>query len=168
MTATYDKIATTTLGSAAASYTFSTIPGTYTDLVMVASFTSANDGTALQFRFNSDSGSNYSNTFLEGSGSSATSSRESNQTAIQISFNVGNNSTNPSASIISINNYSNSTTNKTLLARWNSATGGTYPGTAAAVGLWRNTAAITSIEVFLGSGNINSGATFTLYGIKAE
>jgi hypothetical protein len=168
MTSTYEKIATTTLGSAAASYTFSTIPGTYTDLVMIASLTSANDGAGLQFRFNSDSGSNYSNTFLEGSGSSATSSRESNQTSIQISFNVGNNSTNPSASIISINNYSNSTTNKTLLARWNSATGGTYPGTAAAVGLWRDTSAITAIEVFMGSGNINADSTFTLYGIKAE
>ena len=167
MPSTYEKIATTTLGSAAASYTFSSIIGTYTDLVVVASCTSANDGTALQFRFNSDSGSNYSNTFLEGSGSSATSSRESNQTAIKISYNVGNNSTNPSASIISINNYSNSTTNKTLLARWNSATGGTYPGTSAAVGLWRNTAAITAIEIFMGSGNINAGSTFTLYGIKS-
>jgi hypothetical protein len=168
MALTYDKIATTTLGSAAASYTFSSIPATYTDLVLVASITTANDGTSLQFRFNSDSGSNYSNTFLEGSGSSATSSRESNQTNIQITFNVGNNSTNPSTSIVSFMNYSNSTTNKTLLARWNSATGGTYPGVAATVGLWRNTSAINAIEVFLGSGNINSGSTFTLYGIKAE
>lgn len=167
MPITYTPIATTTLGSATGTVTFSSISGTYTDLVLVASITTANDGTALQFRFNSDSGSNYSNTFLEGSGSSATSSRQSNQTDIQISFNVGNNSTNPSASIVSFMNYSNSTTNKTLLARWDSATGGTYPGTAAAVGLWRNTAAITSIEVFLGSGNINSGSTFTLYGIKA-
>jgi len=167
MASTYEKIATTTLSSAAASYTFSSIAGTYTDLVIIASCTSANDGAALQFRFNSDSGSNYSNTLLEGSGSSASSVRQSDQIDIQISFNVGNNSTNPSTSIISINNYSNSTTYKTLLARWNSATGGTYPGTSATVGLWRNVAAITSITIFMGSGNINAGSTFTLYGIKA-
>ena len=167
MATTYIPLYTTTLASAVSSVTISPISGAYTDLVLVASLTSAVDGAGLQFRFNGDAGSNYSNTFLEGSGSSATSNRQSNQTDIQLSFNVGNNSTNPSTSIISFMNYSNSTTNKTLLARWNSASGGTYPGTAATVGLWRNTAAITSIEVFMGSGNINAGSTFSLYGVAA-
>lgn len=167
MATTYIPLYTTTLASAASSVTISPISGAYTDLVLVASLTSAVDGAGLQFRFNGDTGSNYSNTFLEGSGSSATSNRQSNQTDIQLSFNVGNNSTNPSTSIVSFMNYSNSTTNKTLLARWNSASGGTYPGTSATVGLWRNTAPITSIEVFMGSGNINAGTTISLYGVAA-
>ena len=166
-TNTYVALDRVTVGTATPSITFSSISQAYTDLVIVASALTSSDGTGLQFRFNSDSGSNYSNTFLEGNGTSATSNRESNQTNIQISFNVGNNSTDPSASIVSIMNYSNTTTNKTLLARWSSASGGTFPGTSATVGLWRNTAAITSVEVFTGSGNINIGSTFSLYGIAA-
>ena len=168
MTATYEKIATTTLGSAVSSVTFSTISGSYTDLVIVCSVFTSSDGTATEFQFNSDTGSNYSNTFLEGNGSATSSSRESNQSSIGMSYNIGGNSTNPCITIANIQNYSNTTTYKTLIGRWNSASGGTYPGTGAAVGLWRSTSAITSVVVKTGSGNFNSGSTFTLYGIKAE
>jgi hypothetical protein len=62
-------------------------------------------------------------------------------------------------------NYSNSTTNKTVLSRGGNAA--TWVTTN--VGLWRNTAAITSIKVFAsdGTSNMNSGSTFSLYGILA-
>jgi len=165
MPATYDKIATTTLGSAAADVTFSSISGAYTDLVVVMNIFTSADGSTPQFQFNTDTGSNYSTTFLEGSGSTATSSRQSSQTDIQFSFNVGGNSTNPQPIIANINNYSNTTTYKTVIGRYNSASGGTYPGVGAIVGLWRSTSAITAIKIFPGSGNFNSGSTFTLYGI---
>jgi len=167
MPTTYEPIATNTLGSAASSVTFSSIPGTYTDLVIVCAVFNSADGAGTEFQFNSDTGTNYSNTFLEGSGSTATSSRESNQSSIQMSFNVGGNSTNPCITTANIQNYSNTTTNKTLIGRWNSASGGTYPGTSAAVGLWRSTSAITSVLIRTGSGNFNTGSTFTLYGIKS-
>ena len=137
--------------------------------MVVISAPTTSDGATPQFRFNGDTATNYSNTFLEGSGSSATSSRETSQTNIQLSFNVGGNSTNPSTSIVHIMNYSNATTFKTLLARWNSASGGTYPGTAATVGLWRKTPeAISSMEIFVATGNFAVGSTFSLYGIRAE
>jgi hypothetical protein len=164
---TYTEIVSQTLGSATASVTFSSIPSTYTDLVVVCAVFNSADGAGTEFQFNSDTGTNYSNTFLEGSGSTATSSRESNQSSIQMSFNVGGNSTNPCITVANIQNYSNSTTNKTLLGRWNSASGGTYPGTSAAVGLWRNTSAITSVLIRTGSGNFNTGSTFSLYGIAS-
>jgi hypothetical protein len=167
MPSTYEPIATTTLGSAASSVTFSSISGSYTDLVIVCAVFNSADGAGTEFQFNSDTGTNYSNTFLEGSGTTATSSRESNQASIQMSFNVGGNSTNPCITTANIQNYSNTTTNKTLIGRWNSASGGTYPGTAAAVGLWRSTSAITTVLIRTGSGNFNTGSTFTLYGIKA-
>lgn len=167
MPETYEPIATNTLGSAASSVTFSSIPSTYTDLVIICSVFNSADGTATEFQFNSDTGTNYSNTFLEGNGSTASSSKESNQSSIQMSYNIGGNSTNPCITVANIQNYSNSTTNKTLLGRWNSGSGGTYPGTGAVVGLWRSTSAITSVLIKTGSGNFNAGSTFTLYGIKA-
>jgi hypothetical protein len=167
-TNTYVALDKVTVGTATNTISFSNIPATYTDLVVVISAPTTSDGATPQFRFNGDTTTNYSNTFLEGSGPSATSSRESNQTNIQLSYNVGGNSTNPSASIVHIMNYSNATTFKTLLARWNSASGGTYPGTAATVGLWRKTPeAISSMEIFVATGNFAAGSTFSLYGISA-
>ena len=77
MTATYEKIATTTLGSNQASVTFSSIPATYTDIVVIATGKTSTE-TTLYFRFNGDSGSNYSSTDIYGDGSAAGSFRFSN------------------------------------------------------------------------------------------
>jgi hypothetical protein len=61
-------------------------------------------------------------------------------------------------------NYSNTTTNKTILSRINNAEN----STVARVTLWRNTAAISTIFLTEGNGaNFIAGSTFTLYGIKA-
>ena len=62
---TYTPIATTTLGSAATSYTFTSIPSTYTDLVLVGNLSSSSN-TNISIRIYSDSGTNYSNTYLTG------------------------------------------------------------------------------------------------------
>jgi hypothetical protein len=65
-------------------------------------------------------------------------------------------------------NYSNTTTNKTVISRTN-VTSGSFPGTETMVNLWRSTSAINVIELRQsGSGQYLSGTTFTLYGIKAE
>jgi len=156
---TYTPIATTTLGSAAASVTFSSISGAYTDLVIVGSVKLNGSGDYLGLQFNSDTGSNYSRTRLSGSGSAASSERESNSARINM---YNQSSSNFYTNIIHIQNYSNATTYKTVLSRndiadWN---------TNAQVGLWRSTSAITSITL-IGGGNLASGCTFTLYGIAA-
>jgi hypothetical protein len=66
MTATYEKIATTTLGSTTATVTFSSISGAYTDLVLVERLVKSITGGSLQVRFNSDTGTNYSaTTYME-------------------------------------------------------------------------------------------------------
>ena len=160
MTATYDCIATTTLGSAQASVTFSSISGSYTDLVLViGGALSSSDGPTLQF--NNDTGSNYSDTFLYGNGSSATSGRNSSQSEMAIGYM----DTGQSNMIVHIMNYANTTTYKTALGRGNAPAALTI----ARVGLWRSTAAISTIKVKLsGVLTFNSGSTFTLYGIKAE
>ncbi len=160
MPATYDKIAAYTVPSAASSYTFSSIPSTYTDLVLIMSATS-NSGTIDSFiRFNGDTGSNYSWTELSGNGSAAASSRFSSQTYIY-AFNQYTASASPI--IINVQNYANITTNKTALIRGNNA--GNY--LTAAVGLWRSTAAINSLGIISSAGSFAAGSTFTLYGIKA-
>lgn len=158
MTITYDAIATTTLGSNQSSVTFSSISGSFTDLVLIAQgSTTANEGIGL--RFNGDTGTNYSNTYMIGNGTTASSNRDSND---NIGY-VGYFSTGQSNVIANIMNYSNTTTFKTALGRGNPTN-----LVIARVALWRSTAAITSITVLPGSGNLVSGSTFTLYGIKAE
>ena len=164
MAATYEAIQTYTLASTASSQSFTSIPSTYTDLVIVVN--GAADGNCIAaVRFNSDTGTNYSMTYLEGDGTSAVSGRETNMTYSKILYNAYFTSTTRTTSIIQIQNYSNSTTYKTLLTR----TSNTERATDTLVGLWRNTAAITNVEVFkaVGGGNFVSGTTFTLYGVKS-
>ena len=169
MPITYEPIATTTLGTAAASVTFSTISGAYTDLVLIGNgYNSTGDGSSPRLDFNSDTGNNYSITQLGGNGSSASSTRLSNRANIPVAWLTGwdTTSTEPGLFICHIMNYSNTTTYKTALSRGNQPAG-SFPGTEAIVGLWRSTSAITSIAVTIAGNNIASGSTFTLYGIKS-
>lgn len=155
--ATYVPISTQTLGSATSSVTFSSL-GTYTDIVAVINGSGA--GQDLWLQFNGDTGTNYSMTYVYGDGSTAGSARTSNASAIPIGYMPNADTLN----ICQIMNYGNSTTYKTALSRDNRAGG----AVGARVGLWRNTAAITSIVFKLaGGGNFNTGSTFTIYGVKS-
>jgi hypothetical protein len=167
MPATYEPIATQTLVTAISTVDFTSISQTYTDLVLVMSFGCASN-TALGIRFNSDSGTNYGSSYLEGNGSSASNGRSTGLTYMRL----GNSATFSSntlidQTIISIFDYTNTTTNKMLLARLNSRSQGVVNLN---VGRWLpgTSAAITSINI-LNSNNVNFivGSTFTLYGIKA-
>ena len=163
MPSTYRPIATQTLGSAAATVTFSSIPGAYTDLVLIITPQSSSGTASVDIQLNGDTGTNYSLTYLYGTGSSAASGRDAN-TAI-----AGGGSAVATANIfltntVQIQNYSNTTTYKTLLMRANNTAGNVLT----AVSTWRNTAAITSISLKLATAvNFTTGSTFTLYGIKA-
>lgn len=162
MPATYEPIETKTLGTAVATVTFNSVSQAYTDLVLVSSVKMSTQ-SAGYIRFNSDSGTNYSATRLLGSGSSAITDRAANQTYIDAMYH---NNSNFGMSIINILNYSNATTNKSVLVRWSSE-GSSDQYTDATVGLWRSTASITAISLINPSGNFSIGSTFTLYGIKA-
>ena len=155
---TYEAIATTTLGSAASTVTFSSITGTYTDLVLIANG-SPSANSDFYIAFNSDSGSNYSRTVLYGTGSAAGSQRDTNLTRMLIGAFYPN-----QINLLQIMNYSNTTTNKTVLSRSN----GPSNVVEANVGLWRSTAAINRIDLTLsGSNTFSTGCTFTLYGVKS-
>jgi hypothetical protein len=161
-TNTYVELDKVTVGTAVSSVTFSSIPATYTDLVLVASPLSTTNGNQFTMQFNSDSASNYSATYLSGTGSAAASYRRSSQTSITPDYNGAIDTTNKTVYIFNIMNYANTTTNKTVLIR--SSTGYAVEGNVA---LWRKTPeAISSIVLSMTS--FNTGSTFSLYGIKSE
>jgi hypothetical protein len=163
---TYEAIATNTIsGSSTNSVTFSSIPSTYTDLLVVFQGTKISaGGQSLIFNLNGDTGSNYSFTYLGGNGSTASSGRVSNSTYAALGAWVANLSTTGESDFLHLMNYSNTTTYKTTLARSSAASS----ATEASVALWRSTAAINSITLTVGSpAAFTAGSTFSLYGIKA-
>ena len=157
---TYTPIATYTLGSNT-TVTFSSIPQTYTDLVLVTEATGTTNG-AMDIRFNGDTGTNYSRTGFYSDGTTTSSYRNNNLAYGLVGAGTSSSYT---LSVTHILSYSNSSTYKTFLTRGDDAT--VYTGLA--MYLWRNTSAITSITLTgdpIGS-NIGAGSTLTLYGIAA-
>ena len=158
---TMTPIATSTLTTATASVTFSSLPQGYTDLVLIVN----SKGTAAAnpgLRFNGDTGTNYSSTELVGYAGSALSGNYASTTILKSHW-AGNSMNGIWTSFIAnIQNYSNSTTYKSVLTRYNASA-----EVDANAGLWRSTAAITSITVITDSNSYDVGSSFTLYGIKA-
>lgn len=172
---TYVKIASQTLSGSVSSVTFSNLPQNYTDLVLVIRATDNRGGGSLAdgagITFNSDTSTastNYSFTYVGARSSGTDSGRNSNFREIDVyAIGTGNGSSTFSPIVCNIMNYSNSTTYKTVLARG----GNVLDITSANVGLWRSTAAVTSITIWPGYNGagytFTSGSTFTIYGIEA-
>ena len=160
MATTYEPIQTYTVsGTSTSTITFSSIPSTYTDLVLVMQAQNA-DAYAL-FRANGNTSSVYSRTDFYGNGSSGQSGRGSNENTWYPS--TGTSSVIGSA-IFHVMNYATTTTNKTVLARNNLTTN----QIAISAFLYRSTSAISSLSLAVpASNNWIAGSTFTLYGIKA-
>lgn len=165
MPATFEPIASVTLSAATATVSFSSIPQTFTDLTLILWTGSASAIQDLYLQFNGDTTSNYSSTWIRGDGSAAVSSRLSSQTSMRLSDKGSPTTTSAMLASINIFNYTNTTTNKTVLCRANNSAS----GLDAAVGLWRKTPeAINRVDVFLGSSaTFASSSTFSLYGIRA-
>lgn len=162
MPATYEPIATTTLGSATNSINFTSIPSTYTDLVVILVGT-VNIAAVPCIRFNSDTATNYSGVQLVGNGSAVVTGRASNDTQIFSNYSQNFSVTRPGFLQIDIFSYTSSK-NKTVLVRESRDENG-FGLTSLLGGLWRNTAVITSINLRPESRNWNVGTTATLYGI---
>jgi hypothetical protein len=169
---TYSLISSNVLGSSAASVTFSSIPATFTDLVLRVSARS-DDATLnvrhLDIQVNGSSANNYSFTAIFGNGSTATSDRGSSTNPWQIRNSVPtslNTSNTFCDSELYLPNYTGSV-NKVAgsfgVAENNSASTGVR--IAATAHLRSVTDAVTSL-VLATSGNFVSGSSFYLYGIK--
>jgi hypothetical protein len=163
MPKTYEPISTQTLPSNTATVTFSSIPQTYTDLILVHAYDLASGAGSMYMRFNSDSGTNYNFTYIFGNGSAAGAGRGANQTGVVAGrAAIGG----QGGGYTHIFNYTNSTIYKTVLSRSFGLIASASPWFS--TNMWRNTNAITSITCTDESGgNFAAGGVFTLYGIKA-
>jgi len=163
MAITYEPIASTTLSSATNLITFSSIPQTYTDLRIVWVFKSVSSGNYPFLRFNNVIESTFSYTTLYGTGSAAGSQKSSNNNGAYLVSYAAASTTDWQMETIDIFSYTSSNY-KTILNRYS----GSSNFVSAGVNLWRNTSAITSINIqFDSEGNMPVGTTATLFGIKA-
>ena len=169
MPSTYTLIKGETIASSAASYTFTAIPSTFTDLVLRISSrgTDAALIRGVTIAFNGVGGTSYSETFVSGNGSTASSARSSNQAVSGLGVTPANNT---AANIFgSLETYIPSYTasqNKAFGSNSVSEDNNTTSTLRGNAGLFTNTSAITSITLTLNSGDYASGSSFYLYGIK--
>ena len=162
-------IQTVTVGTATPTIEFTSIPQTYTDLVLVTNYrtTRAAVFDQLRLRFNGNTGANYSWRGLYGSGSSVGTENTNNDVSFKTDVGVGNNATSNTFSngSIYIANYTGST-NKSVSIDAVGENNATEAYQFVYAGLYTNTTAITSIQGFSeGSANFMVGSTFSLYGV---
>ena len=167
---TYTPIATQTITGTVSTVTFSNIPQTYTDLVLVSSARSAAGDrvSAFYFDLNGLTSNIYSRTYLLGDGSSASSGRATSQGLGQLGTNTGTVSDGGVFAITTshIMNYTNTNTYKTVISRNNIQQPTAGASVSAYINLVQTTAAVTSLTLYTVSSFV-AGSTFTLYGIAA-
>jgi hypothetical protein len=163
---TYTRIANTSV-SGASTIDFTSISGSYTDLVLVLSVTvSSPSGGTMYFQVGNgslDTGTNYSLTTLGGNGSTASSTRSANISAgLAVGYIGGITASEITTVLLNFQNYSNTSGYKTVLSRGNTASS----VVDANVSLWRSASAINTIRIYM-SGTRTFTGTATLYGIAA-
>jgi hypothetical protein len=168
MAFTYELIASTTISSNTAVVSFSSIPQTYTDLILKCSVRAYLNGAdfSAQLNFNNSTASNYSRQDLRGNGSTISSSRNSNQAGINITNAVGGGASITANTFNSVEIYIPSYTlsqHKPISIFVANENNGTTAHLNTTAGLWRDNAAITSLQLETYAG---ADSTFFLYGIK--
>lgn len=172
MPSTYTLIKGETIASSAASYTFTAIPSTFTDLVVRASIRNiAASSTNLRVRVNGLTTTIYSSTFVFGDGSAAYSNRRSSATGLVLDDTAVDNgaTANTFGSFeLYLPSYTASQNKPlgTFYTQENNASGAGSSYINANAGLIRTTAAITEISLTLESGSMAAGSSFYLYGIS--
>lgn len=158
-TSTWAALANTTLGAAATSVTFSSIPNTYQDLVLVIAGTT-DVARTIGYRLNGDSTANYPYIYMGGNGTS-TDSGASNSLTLGLLTRMG---TVQSTTTAHFMDYSDTSKTTMVLSRG----GASNELLRAHASRWGNSNAVTSIYIATLDINANafqSGTTFSLYGI---
>jgi hypothetical protein len=171
MAETYVAIQKSTIGTAVSSVTLSSIPATYTDLILIINAPSlggGNNSAGLRFECNGDTATNYSTTLLNSdSTGTPVSTREQTQTRGRLGF-LGQTSSTASTSISHFMQYANTGVYKTVLGRTATASSNNDANVYAGVSMWRGLTAINSIKITLSdNSNLPVGTTFSLYGVLA-
>ena len=157
----YDSIATTTVGAGGSStVTFSSIPSTYTHLQLRCITNSGGD----RLQFNGDTAANYTRHYLLGNGTAASSGASTGATYSSV-IDYTNTASTFAGSIVDILDYNNTNKFKTI----RSLTGFDTNSQGEIFlfsGLWRSTAAISTITIT--GGTAAQYSSFALYGIKGS
>jgi len=158
-TPTYDLLESVTLATAASSVTFSSIDTTtYTDIILVTECIGGSSSARLGFRFNGDTGSNYSTVITE---------RDNSDSDTNTYFNAQLGSALQNSTMLTIHSImdANATNkHKSIIGRANNADRG-LAGMQA--GRWANTSRITSITCLSYGADFLTASTFAIYGIVA-
>jgi hypothetical protein len=163
----YIALATTTLGSTASSVTFSSIPATYKDLIVVVSAANSTNDVTWSMTFNSDTGANYSYVLARGfSSTSAQSQSLSGQTSMFIAgWSFGQGTATQTPLVLQIMDYSATDKHKTLLNRFQTQRNDGSNEVGMLAGRWGSTNAINTVRLFPNSSTFAAGSTFSLYGV---
>ena len=162
MVSALTPLANITLGSAAATVTFSSISGSYRDLMLVVNYGTTVAGQDLRIRLNGDTGLNYFDVTMNGNGSTTSSGGGGNNNRFDID-SYGTPGTITGQIQFSVIDYSASDKHKSTLTRMdNSAT-----ATRAIAGRWASTSAVTSIVVYVSASTFLAGTSMSLYGVSA-
>lgn len=163
----WTMISTTTLGASAASVTFSTIPGTYKDLIVVGQARSSIAATAdtLRLQLNGDTAANYDyereNRFGAGDAANAAAFID----VVGVAGSTAPANVADTFEIVIVN-YAGTTFHKMVRAYSEvmtaASSGGLFRQTVS--GRWRSTAAVTSVTILSPADNLVAGSIFTLYG----
>lgn len=151
-----------TLGSSAASVTFSSISQAYRDLILVVNYGTITSGQDLRIRINGDTGANYNDVTMNGNGSSASSGSGSGSTRFDID-SYGTPGTVTGSVLFSIMDYSVIDKHKSTLTRMDNAA----TATRAIAGRWASTSAVTTILIYPSASTFLAGCTFSLFGVAA-
>ena len=160
------KIAEQILSAPAATVTFSSIPATFRTLILrVTLAASVNTSPIFALTLNGDVAAHYQGTVFFG-GTSSGANNEFTQTSMQWNGFVGANTlaNSPATGTFVFHNYTGTVFNKVVSGHWHrmDALGTSFSGVVS--GGWSSNAAITSIALFMSSGNFVTGSTFSLYG----
>ena len=173
MATTYDALGSYTVsGSSTTSITFSSLPTSYTDLVLTGTHALSVDNNSITVIYNNDTGSNYpsnsayiyyaTNYYIQGDTDGVSATRNQSVSGYPTYSNW--------ASLeMYITEYGSSKWKNTLYRNTAATNSSTYLGSYVSMGgsTWKNTAAITSIKISASAGNFTAGTVFSLYGIIA-
>ena len=154
---TYVALANITLSSNQSQVTFSSIPNTFRDLILVSRNSNTLADQVINYRYNNDTGANYPSVRMFNSGTTPVSDLN---TPPELGYSNTQNT-----SVAQIFDYAQTDKHKISLTRWGNADGTSY--VQAYSTRWTNTAAIHTIFITTNGGQIASGSTFALYGIRA-
>jgi len=165
------RIADTTLAADAASISFTSIPGHYAHLLVVAYLRgdTAAANVSARIRFNADTGSNYDWQSILGSAATASAGETFGETSAVLG-NIPANTAGANlfgALTVEIPHYAQASNNKAAHAAFamKSGTGSGALQAGALSAFWRSSAAITQVTLIPGAGNFRSGSRATLYGL---